>query len=180
MVKSRLRFKLTDEDRAELKRKRLESKSKLTLAYQLGFYVGEQIVNRYLPTLSVDMLKTRVNISVTCAEGDECRRLNDVWFDKRMEHRGDEDDITKATEKEWNEMQAYHKMLEDKYLKDTIDCHFQVLNIGEKDMDDFKAGIGASLWDCDCSHYSTKKENIEVQADEDGWFTIITLKRSKD
>jgi len=121
-----------------------------------------------------------VNISVTCGEGDECRRLNDVWFAKRMEFRNDDDTATKATEKEWNEMRAYHKMLEDKYLKDKIDCHFQLLNVLENDMEEFKSGIGSSLWDCDCSHYSTKNEDIEVKADEDGWFTIITLKRAKD
>ncbi len=177
MTKSRFRFKLTDKDVAELKRKRLERKSKLTLAYQLGFYVGEQIVNRYLPTLSVDMLKTHVNISVTCGEGDECRRLNDLWYAKAMQDRNDK---SAGDSEEWKALRAYHEMLEAKYLKDTIDCHFQVLNIEEKDMDDFKAGIGASLWDCDCSRYSTKKENIGVREDEDGWFTIITLKRSKD
>jgi hypothetical protein len=43
------------------------------------------------------------------------------------------------------------------------------------DMEEFKKGISFSLWDCDCSHYSTKPENIEVKEDEDGYFTIITL-----
>lgn len=177
MARSRFHKEYTDEERAEFKRKRLERKSKLTMAFQLGWYVGEDIVYRFLPTLSVDMLKTRTNISVTCGEGDECRRLNDLWFAQSMRDRdsggaGDSD--------EWKALRAYHEMLEAKYLKDTIECCFQVLNIQEKDMDDFKAGIGASLWDCDCSHYSTKSEDIDVRADEDGWFTVITLKRSKD
>jgi hypothetical protein len=180
MTKSKFRFKLTDKDRAELKHSRLEHRSKLTLAYQLGFYVGEQIVNRNLPTLSVDMIHTRTNISVTCAEGDECRRLNEIWYGKRMSSDARGIDDNSECEAEWNEMQAYHKMLEDKYLDDTIECRFQLLNIRDEDMEDFKKGLGHSLWDCDCSHYSTKSEDIEVKADEDGWFTIITLKRSKD
>jgi hypothetical protein len=158
----------------------LERKSKLTLAFQLGYYVGEQIVDRFLPTLSCDSLQTRKVISVTAGEGDECRRLNDIWFGKRMEFRGDDNEASKATEKEWNALRAYHEMLEDKYLKDTIECRLPLLNVDEKDMDEFKKGIGVSLWDCDCSHYSTKEENIDVKDDDRFLFTVITLKRSKE
>ena len=68
-------------------------------------------------------------------------------------------------------------MLEEKYLPKTIECRFQLLNITEENMKDFKKGVGASLWDCDCSHYSTEVKDIDVKADEDGLFTIITLKR---
>ncbi len=173
-------FRFSEEERAEFKRKRKESKSKLSLAFQLGFYVGEQIVDRYLPTLSCDMLQTRKVISVTVGEGDECKRLNDVWFGKRMEFRGDEDEASKATEKEWKALRAYHEMLEAKYLPGTIECRFGFLNVTEEDMADFKKGIGVSLWDCDCSHYLTDSENIDVKDDDDAWFTVITLKRADD
>lgn len=178
-MKNKRRF--SAEERAEFKKKRMEENSKLSLAFQLGYFVGEQIVDKFLPTLSCDMLQTRKVISVTCGEGDECRRLNDVWFAKRMEFRGDEDKATKATEEEWKALRAYHEMLEDKYLKDTIECHFRILNVNEEDMNEFKSGIGNSLWDCDCSHYSTKSEDIDVKMDDDdGWFTNIILKRSKE
>lgn len=102
----RIRRILSEEERAEFKRKMLEEKSKLTLAYQLGIYVGEQIVDKFLPTLSCDSLQTRNVISVTIGEGDECKRLSDVWFAKRMEFRGSDDDATKATVEEWNAMRA--------------------------------------------------------------------------
>ena len=149
----------------------------LTLAYQLGFYIGEQIVHRYLPTLSCDSLQTKTIISVTAGEGDECKRLNDVWFAKVMSLKGSDEEKTKVTETEWNALRAYHEMLEEKYLPKTIDCRFQVLNVTQENMEEFKNGISNSLWDCDCSHYSTKPEDIQVKPDEDGWFTIITLKR---
>lgn len=173
----RKRLQLSPERSAAVKKRLLEERASLTLAYQLGFYVGEQIVSRYLPTLSVDSIHTRKNISVTCAEGDECRRLNDVWFGKRMAFRGDENEASKATEEEWKALRAYHEMLEEKYLPKTVECRFSLLNITEENMAEFKEGVGASLWDCDCSHYSTKPEDIEVKADEDGWFTVITLKK---
>ena len=165
--------RLTSEKRDEMKKRALDARASWTLAYQLGFYIGEEIVHKYLPTLSVDMLKTRKNISVTCGEGDECRRLDDVWFEKRMSH----DDDDKASEAEWKALRAYHEMLEEKYLPKTVECHFRLLNVTEENMKDFKKGVGVSLWDCDCSHYSTKPEDIEVKADEEGWFTVITIKR---
>lgn len=188
-------LKLSEEEKKELVNKRLEKRESLTLAYQLGYYIGEEIVNRFLPTLSCDSIHTNNNISVTCAEGDECRRLNDVWFNKTQEVRYNlnkesrekqdgkksweiDDESRKATEKEWEELRAYHKMLEEKYLPKTLECKFQILNINPNDMDEFKKGISHSLWNCDCSHYSTKEEEIVVEADEEGWFTVITLKKS--
>jgi hypothetical protein len=171
-------FKLSPEKRAEIKKDALERRAALTLAYQLGYYVGEEIVSRYLPTLSVDSITTRKNISVTCAEGDEARRLNAVWFNKYHTVKGTDAERSEATQEEWKALRAYHKMLEEKYLPKTVECHLQLLNITENDMAEFKKGVSHSLWDCDGSHYSTNPEDIDVKADEDGWFTVITLKKS--
>lgn len=165
----------TDEERAKYRKKRIEERSKLSLAYQLGYYVGEQIVNRFLPTLSVDDIHTRKVIPTTNEEEIECKRLQDIWFAKRMESRNDDDH--KSSEEEWKALRAYHEMLELKYLSETIKCNFGLLNVTEQDMVEFKLGVGVSLWDCDCSHYSCKPENIDVKADDDGMFTVITLKR---
>ena len=166
--------RLTEEKCLELKNKRIEERSKLSLALQLGFYVGEGIVIRYLPTLSVDDIQTRKVISVTHAENKEAKRLNDVWYTKRSASKNDDDT---ESEEEWKALRAYHEMLEAKYLPSAIKCYFGVLNITEENMADFKRGVAMSLWDCDCSHYSTKPENISVVADEDGYFTVITLIR---
>jgi hypothetical protein len=176
MTKSRFRKEFTDEERAEFKKEMLERRAKLTLAYQLGYYVGEQIVDKFLPTLSCDALQTRKVISVRCDEGDECKRLHDIWFNKTMEYKRDDEGL-EASKGEWASLRAYHEMLEEKYLPATIDCHFQLLNVTEENMADFKKGVGIALWDCDCSHYLCEPEDIEVEADEDGWFTNIKLKR---
>lgn len=175
--KKRSRFRLSPERSAAVKKRLLEERASLSLAYQLGYYVGEQIVDKFLPTLSCDMLQTNKNISVTCGEGDECRRLDDVWYNKRTSIKGSETEQSEGSKEEWKALRAYHEMLEEKYLPKTVECHFRLLNITEENMKDFKEGIGASLWNCDCSHYSTKSEDIDVKADEDGWFTNITLKR---
>ena len=171
------RLRLTEEDRQAIVKRRLEARAKLSLAFQLGFYVGEQIVNRYLPTLSVDSIQTRKVISVTNDEQHEATRLKDIWFDKAIAFKGTDVEKEKATKEEWNALRTYHEMLEEKYLPKTIECHFSLLNVTENDMEEFKKGISISLWDCDCSHYSVKEENIGVVADDEGMFTVITLVR---
>lgn len=190
----RIGKRLTPEKLEEMKQERLKDRASLSLASQLGYYVGEEIVRRYLPTISVDSIHTNTNISVTCAEGDECRRLRDTWRNSREEARVRlnkelresnpdiawweiDNKVSEATETEWKALRAYHEMLEEKYLPKTVECHFSFLNVSEENMQDFKEAIGGVLWDCDCSHYLVEPENIDVKADEDGYFTIITLKR---
>jgi hypothetical protein len=170
-------FDLTPEEENEMRRKRLQGRSKLSLAFQLGFYVGKQIVDHFLPTLSVDMIQSRNVISVSSEEEKECKRLNDIWFNKISSLKGTDKENQDATKEEWLASRTYHEMLEEKYLPKTLECHFTLLNVSENDMDAFKKGIGSSLWDSDLSHYSTKEEDISVVADDDGWFTIISLKR---
>ncbi len=169
-VNRRLR-ELTPERREEMRLDLLERRSKLTVAYQLGYYVGLEIVHRFLPTISVDAIHTNTNISVTCAEGDENRRLSDAWHSKYS----DDENSGKA---EWEALRTHHEMLEDKYLPKTVDCHFQLLNITAEHMSEFKDGVRVALWDCDaCSYMIGKNEDIDVIADNEGWFTNIILKR---
>ena len=165
-------FKLTPEKKAELKQKRLDKKAKLTLAYQLGYYIGEQIVDKYLLTLSCETIRTNNVIQVSISEADKLRELSDIWFNKCHSIKGSDEEQEVSSEVEWKALRAYNKMLEDKYLPYTIKCHFQVLNVLESDMNDFKKGISTSLWDCDCSHYSCELEDISVEDDESCFFTI--------
>ena len=176
MKTSKVKFpKFTKEQKEAYKNRRLKERSSLSLAYQLGIYVGEQIIHKYLPTISVDSAQTKTNISVTCAEGDKYRNLNDTWFKFAMEI-GE----TGGNGEAWINMQNYYDILLDKYLPDTVECLFHLLNITEEYMLDFKKGIGHCLWDSDCSHYSADPKHIEVKADTDGFFTLITLTRHKD
>jgi len=51
---------ITPEMEERFKQERIEWKNSLTAEYQLGHYVGLEIVHNYLPTLSTDMLVTWV------------------------------------------------------------------------------------------------------------------------
>ena len=71
---------ITPEEVEKMKQKRIEQKNKLTLEYQLGYYVGLEIVHRYLPTLSTDMLQTRNVIEVSEEDSLENERLDTEWY----------------------------------------------------------------------------------------------------
>lgn len=163
--------KLTDVEKESLKQRRLEHTASLTMAYQLGVYVGEYIVDKFLPTLSIDSIHTNTNISVTCVEGDTCRRLTDVWFEKS---HGKESSI-----EAWQDLMTHRRKMEDKYLPKTVECHIAPLNIKEVDITEFKNGLIATLWNCDCSHYSTNPEDILIDMETESYFTVITLHKGK-
>lgn len=159
--------RLTPEDEERLKANRLERVKLLTAEYQLGFYVGNEIVHRKLPSLSIDMIHTNNVISVTPEEELKAKELNDIWYNNYKE--GVKEDPN------WFALRAFHKEMEDKYLPKTLECYFNPLNI--ENMSEFKKGIRASLWDCDICHYKIEEDDIDIKLTDDYFFTIITLKR---
>jgi hypothetical protein len=82
-IKSGFEKMLEEVKSPEYKQKRIdENKSyldKITMDYQLGFFVGECIVDRYLPTLSTDLFQTNKVIKVSEEDSIENKRLDDEW-----------------------------------------------------------------------------------------------------
>ena len=163
-------FDITPEEQQEIRNRRIERIKTLTMEYQIGYYVGEQIVRKDLPCLDVDMIHTSRVINVTPEELVEAERLNEVWYNNHTDVlRGDNDP-------NWVALRAYHKELEHKYLPKVLTCHVDPINV--VDMEEFKKGVRAALWDCDMCHYNiSDNSDIDVEYDEDYYFTIITLKR---
>jgi hypothetical protein len=159
-------FDITPEEKQEIRNRRIERIKTLTMEYQIGYYVGEQIVRRDLPCLDVDMIHTSRVINVTPEELVEAERLNEVWYKDHTDDNGPN----------WVALRAYHKELERKYLPKVLVCHVDPINV--VDMDEFKKGLRKSLWDCDMCHYNiSDNSDVDVAYDEDYYFTIITLKR---
>ena len=160
--------KLTPEFIEEMKQKRLSRIKELSLEYQLGLYVGEYIVSRYLPTLSVSLLTSNKVINVTSDEQREYERLTDIWF-KKTHKEGKE-----ASKHEWDESIQYYKSLQKKYLPQVLDCYIHPLNIQNEDL--FKNGLKRALWDCDmCSYKCTTNEDITIEHDDNGYYSKIKL-----
>jgi hypothetical protein len=159
-------FDITPEEREEIRNKRIKRIKDMTMEYQIGCYVGEQIFRNDLPCLDVDMIHTSRVINVTPEELVEAERLNEVWYNDHTDDNGPN----------WVALRAYHKELEDKYLPKVLVCHVDPINV--VDMEEFKRGVRTALWDCDMCHYDIKENSdIDVAYDEDYYFTIITLKR---
>ena len=164
---------VTPEEKEKRKQERIERKNKLTLNYQLGFYVGLEIVNSYLPTLSTDMLQTRNVIQVSEEDRLENKRLDEEWFETTR-HGGKWDGVHENGDRQkWELFLQHNKMLEKKYLPNPLKCCIPILNI--QNMDEFKKGLKASLWDCDLCSYNIEPENIKVYDDDEIYFTIIEL-----
>jgi len=165
-VVSRIMKKINDPEwQEQMKQKRIEYKESLTAEYQFGFFVGEDIVNRFLPTLSVEG-GTKKQILVSSDDQREYNRLDKKWYDRCKPGSSN-------TDKEWTDLQEFRQVLKEKYLPNPLECHEKLINI--HNMDEFKQGLITSLWDCDHCNYSLEPEDIEIY-DEDDYFTIIKLK----
>ena len=158
---------ITPEMEKNWKQQRIERKNNLTSEHQLGHYVGEYIVSRFLPTLSTDMIKSRRVITVSDEDTEENKRLYSEWFNS---NRANEE----GGKGKWVLFYQHNKMLEKKYLPNPLICHLGALNI--LNMDEFKKGLSYSLWDCDICTYNIEPENIKIYDDEDVRFTIVELK----
>jgi hypothetical protein len=167
----RLINETTEEDIQRWRDKRLERKKELTLTYQLGYYVGAEIYNRYLPTLSSDPLHSRIVIEISEEDLKENKRLNEEWY-ASTEYGSDTD--TEKTKERWDLYHAHNKMLDEKYLPNPLVCHLNVLNI--ENVKEFKSGLNDYLWDCDLCSYSLNYEDIEIYDDEEVYSTIIKFK----
>jgi hypothetical protein len=163
--------KLIEEVRSSEYKEKMINKNKeylknVGMDYQLGFYIGENIVDNYLPTLSTDMIHSRKVIKVSEKDEIENNRLDDEWFNSCTHERGNSGDKEK-----WEAYFNHNKMLERKYLPQTLECVFSLIRID--DMNKFKEGIKESLWNCDMCSYNIDEDKIEITNDLELGFTHI-------
>jgi hypothetical protein len=169
-VLDKLLKEITPERSEEMKQRRLTAIKEMSVEFQLGCYVGDEIVRRFLPTLDIDMIQTNNLWKVTPAEKAEAERLNNDWFEKSQSN--------KPCSAEWKKLRAYHRQLEDKYLQDFLECRISPVNVNDET--EFKRGVAHSLWHSDLSHYACSSPNdIGMRLSSDVYFTVITLRRSK-
>lgn len=149
----------------QMKQVRIKNKLSLTAEYQLGYYIGEIIILRHLPTLSVDIIKSRNIIEVNDEDTKKYNELNSSWYN-----------ATKVGDKgeKWDAYKAFSLELRKKYLPNPLVCDFPPINI--QNLEEFKYGLISSLWDSDICYYDLKLENIKIQDDENFYFTTIELK----
>jgi hypothetical protein len=161
----------------EYKEKRIQDNidylNKVTMDRQLGFYIGENIVDNYLPTLSTGMIRSRKVIQVSEEDSIENKRLDDEWFNTCTHKSGNSGDKEK-----WDLYFEHNKMLEKKYLPPVLECVFNLIRID--DMIEFKEGLRSSLWNCDMCCYNIDVENIKIENDMQHGFTHITFKLNEE
>ena len=175
-IKSALQRMFDEVKTPEYKQKQIEKNKlyleKLTVDRELGYYVGEHIVNRYLPTLSTDMLYSRRVIEVSEEDKIENKRLDTEWF-STTKHMPNWDGESDGDNAKWNLYLQHNKMLEKKYLPNPLECHLGLIKFNDEK--EFKEGLRTSLWDCDMCSYNIDVENIKIDYDMEMGFTIISF-----
>lgn len=141
---------------------------KNSLEFQLGLYIGDDIVKNYLPCLSIDG-DTNNPIEVSDEDTMEYEKvkkaLDAIEFDNRCEESP-----------KWKEYITFRKMLYKKYLPESIDCWVNRIE-SVMNMNDLKSGIQVALCDSDVCSYNT--DIIEIRNDEVMLRSIVTIYRDK-
>lgn len=149
-------------------RQRLE-----TADYYLGKLVGEIIYYKYLPTLSVDMLKSPKVVDVSEEETAESERLyqllNDTYYDNTPKDKWGHRETTSIAHKNWLN---YINELARKYLPQKLHCRFERIDV--VNMDEFKDGLREFLWNTDLSWYDVERD-FWVQTGKHSWFSEVVL-----
>lgn len=131
-------------------------REKESVEFQLGIMIGEYIVFRFLPVLNTDMILTNNVINVSEEELIEYKRLDELWYKKYNQNKND-------AKEEWYNLRKYDHELEEKYLPHILECHLPLI-IDVDNISDLKAGIRASLWDCDvCSYKIETDDDIIIE-----------------
>lgn len=145
----------------------------LTMDYQLGYYVGEDIVNRFLPTLSTDSIKSNNVIEISDEDLQENKRLYNEWNSTtKGRYKGDDEDYD-GDESKWELYLQHNKMLDKKYLPNPLICGLRLIKFNNEN--EFKDGIRSALWDCDMCSYNIDIENIKIKYEMEWGATIISF-----
>ena len=137
-----------------------------TVEHQLGIYIGKYIIDRYLPTLSVDILKSNLVIHVTEEETKIHNELQEKWFSNC-----DNDNTL-----EWGVYRKYTKYLNDKYYPKELICY--VNHINAENLYEVQKGISHELWNSDICNYHLDPKSIDITHEE--YHSIIRLEYAND
>lgn len=163
---------ISSEELKKWKEERIERKKKLSLEFQLGFYIGEYIVHKKLPTLSTDMLTSRKVIKVSEEDTKENERLDKEWYETtEYGSKKGEENIDVLRKDAWEKYKENNEMLKKKYLPNPLVCYLPFINV--VNLEELKKGIKTSLWDCDMCSYNTDDDKIKIYDDKEGFFTIV-------
>jgi hypothetical protein len=137
-----------------------------TVDYHLGTYVGEHIVDRYLPTLSIDVMQSRTVLQVSEEDAAQNKTLEEAWA------------MDMDTPANWEAYHTHSKELQKKYMPAVLECPLPLTKFNDEA--EFKAGLRNALWECDICSYDISPENIKIEHDMERAITRIFLTHSTE
>lgn len=163
---------LTPEKMEEIRLEQIKENKGLSVEYQLGDYIGEYIIFHYLPTLNIDIIKSRNVIKVSKNEKLKISELEKKWTETFNLNPKD-NNFLKGDSELWIEYSKFYNFLAEKYLPKVLKCRIHPLNV--ENMAELKRGIIDKLWGCDICLYNLEPENIKIYDDEYGFYSIVEL-----
>lgn len=127
-----------------------------TLEYQLGYYIGDYIYYKHLPTLSPWLMQSPTLIQVSEEDTAKYNELSNA--------------CTGVDNEAWKEYRAFNKSLEEKYMPPVLECFTRKIT-SITNMEELISGIRSSLWNCDVCCYNL--DTIKVENDGDFFTKII-------
>jgi len=137
-----------------------------SLEYQLGFMIGDQIVDRYLITLSNER-HTRNVIEISNEEQTEYDRLHNIWSDAYDRSKDN-------SKEEWKIYRDFAHSLQKKYLPAKLECFVGKIE-SVNNLEEVKEGIRHALWDSDSCCYDTTVIDIEDDIEDDLRSSKVTI-----
>lgn len=154
----------------------MKRKTEYSSDYYLGKLVGQFIFHKYLPTLSIDMLKSPTVITVSDEEKAEVDRLHQLLSDSYED--GTEPPtkygLKKTTEMAHKNWIGCINKLAEKYLPEKLHCRFEGIEVSN--LKDFKDGLVDYLWNTDLSWYMPD-DDFWVEVGKHSWFSEVILTR---
>jgi hypothetical protein len=123
------------------------------LNQQIGEFVGESLVRRYVPCLSIDQLQTNTVVKV-----DYDDELVYRQYEKEMWVNG------KLDSDKFKRCRNFNKVLEKRYLPAAIKCYLPPYHI--TDVEYFMKGVYFGIWDSDISPYNVDVNELPIVEDK--------------
>lgn len=131
-----------------------------TKDWNIGFLIGELIVEKYLPSLHGLECYTNQSVVVSDEDAKRYSELEDVWYSEHCKK-----DNKKRSDELWVEYREFAISLYQKYLPEVLKCHIPIID--NVNIEEVKSGIRVALWDSDrCVYNISTNNDIIIEKDK--------------
>lgn len=151
----------------------MKPQKKYSKDWEIGFLIGELIVERYLPSLKGLECETNNSVPVSYEDRKRYNELENSWFELRQTERNSGEYI--SSNEQWIKYREFAISLYQKYFPEVLECYIPIPD--DVNVNDVKTGIRVALWDSDrCMYNISTNDDIIIENEEPlNLFSVIRL-----